>query len=173
MRQWFVMLQTGYEGVGDAQTFSQRVIQTGDTEGKKGVGILVDRELRESVVEVRRVNDRLISIKLVFGECTLNVVSAYAPQAGLDEEVKGRFWEGLDEIVCSIPPAERLFIRGDFNGHIGSTASGYGEVHGGFDFGDRNAGGTSMLDFARAFELVIANSSFPKRMSNWSFFRAW
>ncbi|XP_070014095.1 uncharacterized protein [Nicotiana sylvestris] len=71
-------------------------------------------------------------------------VSAYAPQAGLDEEVKRRFWEGLDEIVCSIPPTERLFIGGDFNGHIGAAAGSYGEVHGGFGHGDRNGGGTSL-----------------------------
>ncbi|XP_019248417.1 PREDICTED: craniofacial development protein 2-like [Nicotiana attenuata] len=117
---------------------------SGVLKGKNGVGILVDRELRESAVVVRRVNDRLTSIKLLVGEYTINVVSAYAPQAGLDEENKRRFWEGMDEIVRSIPPAKRLFIGGDFNGHIGTTAGGYGEVHGGFSFGDRNAGGTSL-----------------------------
>ncbi|XP_019227774.1 PREDICTED: craniofacial development protein 2-like [Nicotiana attenuata] len=104
-----------------------------------------------------------MTIKLVVGECILNVVSAYAPQAGLDEEIKRHFWEGLDNIVRSVPPSQRLFIGGDFNGHIGSSAGGYIEVHGGFDFGERNRGGTSMLDFAKAFDLVIANSSFPKR----------
>ncbi|XP_070025301.1 uncharacterized protein [Nicotiana sylvestris] len=62
----------------------------GVLKGKNGVGILVDRELRESVVEVRQMNDRLMSIKLMVGECTLNVVSAYSPQAGLDEEVERR-----------------------------------------------------------------------------------
>ncbi|XP_070015097.1 uncharacterized protein [Nicotiana sylvestris] len=112
----------------------------------KGVSILVDRELRESVVE-----------------CTLSVVCAYAPYAGLDEEVKRHFWEGLDEIMRQVPHAEKLFIGGDFNGHIGSTAGGYDGVHGGFGFGERNGGGTSLLDFAKAFGLVIANSSFPKR----------
>ncbi|XP_070039706.1 uncharacterized protein [Nicotiana tomentosiformis] len=136
---------------------------SGVQKGKNGVGILVDRELRESVVEVRRVNDRLMIIKLVVGECTLNIVSAYAPHVGLDEEVKRRFCEGLDEIVRQVPPAEKLFIGGDFNGHIRSTASGYGEVHGGFGFGEKNGGGTSLLDFAKAFGLVIANSSFRKR----------
>ncbi|XP_070040162.1 uncharacterized protein [Nicotiana tomentosiformis] len=93
----------------------------------------------------------------------LNVVSAYAPHVGLDEEVKRRFWEGLNEIVRQVPPAEKLFIRGDFNGHIGLTVGGYGEVHGGFGFGERNGGGTSLLDFAKSFGLVIANSNFPKR----------
>ncbi|XP_070020800.1 uncharacterized protein [Nicotiana sylvestris] len=124
---------------------------------------MVDSHLRESVVEVRRVNDRLMTIKLVVGECTLNLVSAYTPQAGLDEEIKRSFWEGLDDIVCSIPPSERLIIGGDFNGYIGSSAGGYTEVHGGIGFRERNGGGTTMLDFAKAFDLVIANSSFPKR----------
>ena len=52
---------------------------SGVLRGKNGVSILVDSHLRESVVEVRRVNDRLMTIKLVVGEGTLNVVSAYAP----------------------------------------------------------------------------------------------
>ncbi|XP_070054698.1 uncharacterized protein [Nicotiana tomentosiformis] len=71
--------------------------------------------------------------------------------------------EGLDEIVRQVLPAEKLFIGGDFNGHIGSTAGGYGEVHGGFGFGERNGRGKSLLDFVKAFGLVIANSSYPKR----------
>ncbi|XP_070054044.1 uncharacterized protein [Nicotiana tomentosiformis] len=75
-----------------------------------------------------------MTIKLVVGGCTLNVVNAYAPQAGLDKEAKRHFWMG-----------------------------GYSEVHGGFGFGDQNEGGTSLLEFSKAFELVIANSSFPKR----------
>uniref|UniRef100_A0A1S4DBQ1 Uncharacterized protein n=1 Tax=Nicotiana tabacum TaxID=4097 RepID=A0A1S4DBQ1_TOBAC len=116
--------------------------------GKNGVGILVDRKLRESVVEVRRVNARLMVNKFVVGECTLNAVSAHAPHEGIDEEV---------------PPAEKLFIGWDFIGHIGSTIGGYGEVHGGFSFGEWNGGGTLLLDFAKAFGLVIANSKFSKR----------
>nr|XP_016454461.1 PREDICTED: craniofacial development protein 2-like [Nicotiana tabacum] len=104
-----------------------------------------------------------MTIKLVVSDCTLNVISAYAPQAGLDEGIKRRFWEGLDDVVRSIPPSERLFIGGDFNSHIGLSADGYTEVHGGFGFGERNEGGTSLLDFAKAFNLVIANSCFPKR----------
>nr|XP_016457405.1 PREDICTED: uncharacterized protein LOC107781244 [Nicotiana tabacum] len=104
-----------------------------------------------------------MTIKLVVGECTLNLVSAYTPQAALDEEIKRSFWEGLDDIVCSIPPSERLIIGGDFNGYIGSSVGGYTEVHGGIGFRERNGGGTTLLDFAKAFDLVIANSSFPKR----------
>ncbi|XP_059289317.1 uncharacterized protein LOC132042819 [Lycium ferocissimum] len=72
---------------------------SGKSGDRNGVGILVDSELRDQVVEVRRVNDRMMTIKLVVGGFTLNIISAYAPQVGLDEEVKRRFWEDLDEVV--------------------------------------------------------------------------
>ncbi|XP_019262183.1 PREDICTED: uncharacterized protein LOC109240018 [Nicotiana attenuata] len=101
-------------------------------------------------------------IKLVVGEYNLNVVSSYASHASLDKEVKRRFYEGLDETVRQVPPAEKLFRGGDFNGHIGSIVGGYGEVHGGFNFGEMNGGATLLLDFTEALGLMIANSSFPK-----------
>nr|XP_009795970.1 PREDICTED: craniofacial development protein 2-like [Nicotiana sylvestris] len=104
-----------------------------------------------------------MSIKLVVGEFTVNVIRAYAPQVGLDQEVKKQFWKDLDEMVRSIPHTEKLFISRDFNGHIGASARGYDDVHGGCGFGVRNEGGKSLLDFARAFDLIIANSNFPKR----------
>nr|XP_009774002.1 PREDICTED: uncharacterized protein LOC104224116 [Nicotiana sylvestris] len=66
-------------------------------------------------------------------------------------------------MVCSMPQTEKLFIGGDFNGHIGAKTRGYNDVHGGLGFGDRNEEGNSLLYFARAFDLVIANSSFLKR----------
>ncbi|XP_070011445.1 uncharacterized protein [Nicotiana sylvestris] len=128
--------------------------------GKYGVGILVDRDLKELVVDVKRENNRLIFIKLVVGGLTLSVISAYAQQAGLDEKVKRNFWENLDEVVRGIPHTEKLFIGGNFNGHSGESAGGYGDVHGEFDFGVRNEGGTSLLAFAKAFDLVVTNSCF-------------
>ncbi|PHT58230.1 hypothetical protein CQW23_00593 [Capsicum baccatum] len=67
----------------DAEIILQWSVRHGN-----GVGILVDEELREQVVEVKWVNDRLMPIKLVIGESTLNVISAYALQTGLDEEEK-------------------------------------------------------------------------------------
>lgn len=47
------------------------------------------------MLKVRRVNDRMMVIKLPIGGVTLNIVSAYAPQMGLDEEVKNWFWKDL------------------------------------------------------------------------------
>ncbi|XP_070055686.1 uncharacterized protein [Nicotiana tomentosiformis] len=131
--------------------------------GKNVIGILVDRDLRELVVDVRKVNDRMLIIKLVVNGFTFNVISAYMPQAGLSEEVKRCFWEDLNEVVGGIPQSEKIFIGGDFNGHVGETTRGYDEVHGRFSFGVRNEGGTSLLEFAKVFDLVLANTGFKKR----------
>jgi len=73
-----------------------------------GVGFLIKKELVEQVVEVKRKSDRIISVKLVVGSEIFNVVSSYAPQIGLDEETKRRFWEDLDEVIQSIPQTEKL-----------------------------------------------------------------
>jgi len=61
---------------------------SGSNSAKNGVGILVDKELVDSVVEVSHKSDRIMAIKVVVGLVTLNVVSIYAPQIGLSDEVK-------------------------------------------------------------------------------------
>ncbi|XP_019246491.1 PREDICTED: craniofacial development protein 2-like [Nicotiana attenuata] len=164
--------ETRWKGTKACDINGYKLWYSGDAGGKNGVGILVDRDLRELVVEVRRVSDRVMAVKLLVGGLTLNVISAYAPHIGLGEEVKRQFWEDLDEVVRHIPCIEMVFIEGDFNGHIGANAGGYDDVHGGFGFGDRNEAGTLLLDFARAFYLVVVNSSFPKREEHLVTFRS-
>nr|XP_016434099.1 PREDICTED: craniofacial development protein 2-like [Nicotiana tabacum] len=147
--------------VRDADGF--KLWYSGRERGKNIVGIFIDRDLMDLVIEGTRVSDRLMASKLDVGGFTLNVISAYAPQVGLDEEVKRHFWEYLDGLVYGIPHNEKLFIGGDFNSHIGATSGCYDGVHGDFAFGVRNGGGTSLLDSAKVFDLVIANSYFQKR----------
>lgn len=93
-----------------------------------------------------------MAITLVVGRFTLNIISSYIPQEGLGEEVKRHFWDKLDEVVRGIPLNGKLFVGGDFNGHIGLTSKGYDDVHDDFGFGVRNGGGTSLLDVSKAFD---------------------
>ena len=44
-----------------------------------GVGILVEKEFVDFVVEVRCKSDRVMAIKVVMGSIVLNVISVYAP----------------------------------------------------------------------------------------------
>lgn len=54
------------------------------------IGWVFFRDLRE--LDVKRANDRLMVTKLVVGGLTLNIISAYASHACLNEEVKRHFW---------------------------------------------------------------------------------
>jgi len=40
---------------------------------------------------------------------------------GCPDDEKDDFWEALDSHVLSFPPEERLFLRGDLNGHVGQS----------------------------------------------------
>ena len=61
---------------------------SGGTIARNGVGILVEKELTDRVVEVRCKIDCIMSIKLVLGVVVLNVISVYAPQMGLTDDIK-------------------------------------------------------------------------------------
>jgi exonuclease III len=86
---------------------------SGSTVTRNGVGVLIDKSLKDGVVDVRRKGDRIIIVKLVHGNLVLNVVSAYAPQVGLDMSANRQFWEDLEDVVRSVPSNEKLFIGGD------------------------------------------------------------
>ncbi|AQK49513.1 Retrovirus-related Pol polyprotein LINE-1 [Zea mays] len=138
----------------------------GTAPNKNGVGVLIDKSLKDGVVDVKRVGDRIILVKLVIGDLVLNVISAYAPQVGLNENSKREFWEGLEDMVSSVPVGEKLFIGGDLNGHVGISSTSFEGVHGGFDFGTRNQEGEEILNFALAYDMFIANTFFRKRTSH-------
>lgn len=57
--------------------------------------------------------------KFVHGKKILDVISAYAPQVGIEESLKKKFWEDLDEIVQYIPMNENLYIVGDLDEYVG------------------------------------------------------
>ena len=61
-------------------------------------------------------------------------------------------------MVRVVPSSEKLFIGGDLNGHVGTSSAGFEAVHEGFRYDSRNQEGEEVLDFAIAFDLMIANT---------------
>ncbi|PWZ33919.1 hypothetical protein Zm00014a_015628 [Zea mays] len=98
---------------------------SGSVVDKNGLGILIDKSLKDKVVDVKRQGDMIILVKLVWG-CSLEHYKCICPQVGLRESEKKQY-----------PTNEKLFIGGDLNGHVGSTNVGYELARGGF--GDKQA----------------------------------
>jgi hypothetical protein len=127
---------------------------------------VLDKRLKDGVVDIKRQGDRIILVKLLIGDLVFNVISAYAPQIGLNESIKRQFWEQLDALVISVPKSEKLFIGGDLNGHVGSTRVGFDGMDGGFGYESRNQEGVGILNFALAYDLFVMNTLFRKRVSH-------
>ena len=107
-------------------------------------------------------------LRLVWGDCSINIESAYAPQTGLPEEVKEEFWVDVERVIEGLAMEERVIMGADFNGHTGTSSEGVERIHGGFGFGWANAEGRRVLDFAVSFDqflhlFAIANTFFRKR----------
>jgi hypothetical protein len=64
-----------------------------------------------------------------------------------------------------VPSSEKLFIKGDLNGHVGTARGGFERVHGGFGYGEQNQEGEEILNFAIAYDLMVANTFFRKKKS--------
>ncbi|KAK3547836.1 hypothetical protein QTP86_031968, partial [Hemibagrus guttatus] len=130
---------------------------------RNGVGVVLKEEFVRNVLEVKRVSDRVMSLKLEIEGVMLNFVSGYAPQVGCELEEKERFWSELDEVMESIPTGERVVIGADFNGHVGEGNTGDEEVMGKFGVKERNLEGQMVVDFAKRMYMAVVNTYFQKR----------
>ena len=127
----------------------------GNNQGTSGVGVLLAEKWVDKVYDIKRVSDRIMLIKLLVGEVVLTVLSVYAPQTGLEESTKDAFYDSLQTVISELPDKEIVIPCGDWNGHVGREAAGYEGVHGGSGYGERNADGDRVLEFAVANDFVL------------------
>ncbi|GKE49118.1 hypothetical protein Tco_1480376, partial [Tanacetum coccineum] len=59
---------------------------------------MMAERLKDDVVRVTRRSDRIMAISVVIDGEAVNVINAYAPQVGLIDSEKKRFWDALDEL---------------------------------------------------------------------------
>ena len=52
-----------------------KIWYTGNDQAKNGVGIIMDKNLVDKVVDVKRIGDRIIMVKVGLGRMTMNIVN--------------------------------------------------------------------------------------------------
>ena len=132
-------------------------------DGRNEIGIVVREELAESVVEVKRVSDRLMAMKLEVKGSILNIVSPYSPQVNNSMEEKNDLWEDLDELIENVRKEERIVLGADLNGHVGEGNIRDEEIMGRYGAGTRNKEGSMVVDFGKRMDLAIVNNYFKKK----------
>ena len=123
---------------------------------------MVREEVAENFLEVKRVSDRLMAMKLEVKESILDIVRAYAPQVNNSMEEKNDFCEDLDGLIKSVPKQESIVLGADRNGHVGKGNIGNEEIMGRYGAGMKNKKGSMVVDFAKRMDLAIVNTYFKK-----------
>jgi hypothetical protein len=111
-----------------------KFLWAGCEEGLAGVGMLVAEKWVEKVIEVKRISERIMVLRVTVGKSVLNI----APHVGRSTEEKEECYGVLGKVLRETSTNESLFVCGDMNGHVGKEAAGYHGVHGGNGFGSRN-----------------------------------
>ena len=151
-----------------------KLVWSENSKGTAGVGVFVAEKWIEKVFEVKPVSDLIILVEIIVGQRVLCLLSVYAPQCGLSDSVKDLFYYQLRALTALIQASEFLILCGHWNGHVGSTGSGYKEVHGGYGYGkpDPDSEGERILEYALAYDLFLGNTCFKKRDSHLIIYRS-
>ena len=104
---------------------------------RNGVAIMVNKRVRNAVLECNLKNDRMISVRFQGKQFNITVIKVYAPTAKAEEAE--RLYEDLKDILELTPKKDVLFIIGDWNAKVGSQETP--GVTGKFGLGIRNEAG--------------------------------
>ena len=120
-------------------------------------------ELAESVLEVKRVSDRLMAVKLEVNRSVLNIISAYAPQVNNSMEEKSDFWEDLNGLIEIVSKQETIVLGAHLNEHGGEGNMEDEEIMERYGAGTRNKEESMVMKFAKRMDLAIVNTYFKKK----------
>lgn len=93
-----------------------KLYYSGSREGRNGVGVVVNDSWKEKVIDVKRVNNRLLRISIIVGDKVVHIISAYAPQMGCQDQEKEAFRQELEEIMRTVEEDDGLILGADMIG---------------------------------------------------------
>jgi len=85
--------EIGWQGHGEINKKNFTVIYSGPVNrtGQYGTGFIISRKIKESILELEPVNDRLCRVRIRGKFRNLTIISAYAPMEDKGEEEKVDF----------------------------------------------------------------------------------
>ena len=87
---------------------------------RNAVAIMVNKRVRNAVLECNLKNDRMISVRFQGKAFNITVIQVYSPTSNTEEAEVERVYEDLQDLLELTPKKDVLFITGDWNAKIGS-----------------------------------------------------
>ena len=130
---------------------------------------MVNKRVRNAVLECNLKNDRMISVHFQGKPFNITVIQVYAPTSNVEETEVERLYEDLQDLLELTPKKDVLFSIGDWNAKVGCPK--IPGVTGKFGLGIQNEVERRLIKFCQENALVIANTLFQqhkRRLYTWT-----
>ena len=133
---------------------------------REGTAILVNKSTASAVMEFLPISSRLISLRISAKPFNITIMEVYAPTSESSDQDIEEFYETIALNIAKVPKQDILLIVGDLNAKIGVDAhKDWSGTVGKFGLGNTNDRGLRLLEFAKYYDLVIANTFQPQKLS--------
>lgn len=130
---------------------------------ESGVGLLMSRAVRRSLIEWNPITDRIITARIRTRARTMSIVQCYAPTDVDTCEIKDAFYDELSNTLNKVHKGDITMLMGDFNAQVGSNNTGYQRVMGKHGTGIRTDNGDRLIELCMKYNLIIGGTIFPHK----------
>jgi exonuclease III len=130
---------------------------------REGVGILMDKEAKRSLIEWYPVSARIIVAHFRTTITNIVIIQCCAPTAVAKEVKRQEFYVQLNEILKKQKKKDIIISGGDLNAKVGQENAGLEHIMGRHGLGKRNENGQLFVDFYARHDLVIGRTIFPHK----------
>ncbi|KAI8422947.1 hypothetical protein MSG28_014050 [Choristoneura fumiferana] len=138
--------------------------QKGETAGHRGVGFLIRKTLKNHILELIGISERLaiLNINMPGYKKTWTIIQAYAPTESAPESESNAFYSTMLDIINKYNN-NYLIVMGDFNAQVGSRESGEDLILGKYGHGKRSNNGHRVIELLLQNNLTLLNSVYKKK----------
>lgn len=155
-----------WPGSGESSVEGDTILYSGrqDEQHRQGVGVYLSKRVREALMSVDFINERLMRIRLNTKWCKTSIVVAYAPTEVAAEEDKDVFYDELRDAHDRSPRHDINLILGDFNAKVGRETDPFSGAIGAHSLHEEcNDNGMRLATFALGNSMVIGGTLFQHR----------
>ncbi|VDP23985.1 unnamed protein product [Schistosoma margrebowiei] len=128
------------------------------------VALMLSKVARNALVGWESHGSRIIkaSFKTMEG-ITMNIIQCYAPTNDSNDDIKDQFYERLQSVIEKCPRKDLTILMGDLNTKVGIDNTGYEDIMGQHELGEKNGNGERFANLCAFNKLVMGGTIFPHK----------